>query len=81
MRTVLPLSCALAILAAAPDPLPAQEKILRAFPLNPDGAVRIFNDAGAIRVIGWDKDSVVITGTLARGAQLFGGGGYEGVKF
>ncbi len=65
MRTALSLSCALAILAASPELLPAQEQILRAFPLNPDGAVRIFNDAGAIRVIGWEKDSVVITGTLA----------------
>lgn len=81
MRPALSLSCALALLAVAANSVPAQEKIQRAAPLNADGAVRIFNDAGTIHLIGWEKDSLVISGTLARGAQLIGGGGYEGAKF
>ena len=72
----------LALFASTTGQLAGQESISRSFPLNPDGSVRVSNlsDAGTIRVIGWDKDSVLITGTTARGSKLFSGGSPTGVK-
>ena len=62
-------SLGLCVLASS---LAAQEPVSRSYPLNPDGAVRIMStsDLGSIRVVGWDRDSVVISGTLARGSRL-----------
>jgi hypothetical protein len=78
MRTL----CSAALFAALSCRLVAQEQVSRAFALSPEGSVRITNltDSGSIRVIGWDKDSVVVAGTIARGSRFFGGGGYQGVK-
>jgi hypothetical protein len=80
MRTRLLLSLTLA--ATCVTDLSAQDQLPRSYPLNPNGAVRISNltDVGSIHVIGWDKDSVVVSGTLARGTRFFGGGRGEGVK-
>jgi hypothetical protein len=80
MRTRIVFS--LALLSASAFRLSAQRQLPFSAPLNPDGAVRIMSltDAGSIRVIGWDKDSVVITGSVARGSQFYAGGGRTGVK-
>jgi hypothetical protein len=80
MRTRIPVLFLL--VAASALPVAAQEQASRSYPLNANGALRIMNitDAGSIRVIGWDKDSVVVSGTLAKGTQLHGGGNREGVK-
>ena len=42
----------------------------------PDGLVQIENGAGTIRVIGWNKPEVTVTGTLGPGADglSFSGG-------
>ena len=58
----------------------AQEKLNRGFPLNAAGSVKIFNFAGSIRIVGWDRDSVAITGTFETGGRFFGGGGRDGIK-
>ena len=78
MRTL----CSLALFAAFSCRLLAQEQVSRSYALSPEGSVRITNltDSGSIRVIGWDKDSVVVAGTIARGSRFFAGGGYQGVK-
>ena len=78
MRTL----CSAALFAALSCRLVAQEQVLRSFALSPEGSVRITNltDSGSIRVIGWDRDSVVVSGTLARGTRFFGGGTRDGVK-
>jgi DUF4097 and DUF4098 domain-containing protein YvlB len=52
----------------------------RRWSLAADGSVKIFNFAGTIRVIGWERDSVVASATLPPGLALFGGGGQEGLK-
>lgn len=58
----------------------AQKAINRGWALHADGAVKIFNDVGSIRVIGWDRDSVAISGTVASTGTFFGGGSPDGVK-
>ncbi len=57
----------------------SQEPIARAWPLDPDGVVKIWNSAGSVRVIGWDKDTVSVTGTAPAGS-FYGGGARTGVK-
>ena len=34
----------------------------------PDGSVKISNPVGSVRVVGWDRDSVLVTGTLGAGS-------------
>jgi hypothetical protein len=69
------------LLAAFPAFAHAQQQTIdRHYALNPDGVVRIFNLIGSIKVIGWDRDSVTMTGTAAAGLGVFGGGPREGVK-
>lgn len=83
---VLPL--ALLVLSLAAVPLAAQRpagvgnarEAERRWPLAADGSVKIYNFAGTIRVIGWDRDSVAATATFPPGLALFGGGGQNGLK-
>lgn len=60
------------LLAASPPPrLAAQE---RTIPMASDGYFRVFNRSGAIRITGWDVDSVHWVAHLAPGQEFFGGG-------
>jgi Toastrack DUF4097 len=69
-------------LAATAGTATAQTPIDRRFAARPDGYVRIANLAGSVRVTGWDRDSVVITGTVYEppGAAFYLGYGVEGAK-
>jgi len=60
----------------------AQTPIERRFAARPDGYIRIANLAGSVRVTGWDRDSVVVTGTVNEppGAAFYLGYGEEGAK-
>lgn len=81
MRTSLLLAGVL-LLGAAPlaTPLAAQRQVTRGWPLDPDGAVKIHNYVGRVRIVGWDRDSVAVTGTVPARLALFGGGDRSGVK-
>lgn len=50
--------------AAAPG-----EKISERRPAAPDGVVEIENPAGSIRVTGWNRDEIEVSGTLGQGAD------------
>lgn len=60
--------------------LPAQQKIDRRLPLDANGMFKFFVSAGTVRVVGWDVDSIVVTGTISAKSQFFLGGGRQGVK-
>lgn len=62
------------------SPVYAQKKIERKIPLGMDGALRIGNMVGSVVVHGWNKDTVMVRGTLAPGDQFFMGGAYTGAK-
>jgi len=68
---------ALVLLAAllAATPLAAQEKIDRRIAIASDASIRIWNLAGITRIIGWDRDSLAVTGTVPSGAFYMGGSG------
>ena len=77
-RRVMALSIVASTVLAVP--LRAQKKIDRKIPLGMDGALRIGNMVGSVVVHGWNKDTVMVRGTLAPGDQFFMGGGYTGAK-
>ncbi|MBI4499928.1 MAG: DUF4097 family beta strand repeat protein [Gemmatimonadetes bacterium] len=67
-----------ALLAVFVNTASAQQRIDRRIALSPDASIRVVNLVGSIKVIGWDKDSLVVTGILPPGAGkffYFGGGG------
>jgi Toastrack DUF4097 len=76
------IASTLAALVMTSANVTAQTPIDRRFAARPDGYVRIANLAGTVRVTGWDRDSVVITGTVNEppGAAFYLGYGEEGAK-
>ena len=71
------LASALALVAAEAS---AQTKVSRGLKINADGAIRIYNLVGSVRVIGWNRDSVLVRGTLGKGNSLHMGGAGAGMK-
>jgi DUF4097 and DUF4098 domain-containing protein YvlB len=47
----------------------ADERIERRAPADPDGEVTVLNVAGKLRIEGWDRAEVEVTGTLGRGVE------------
>lgn len=47
----------------------AQQPINQTIPSAPSGVVEVNNVAGSVRVIGWDRPEVRVTGTLGEGAE------------
>ncbi|MGK2962796.1 MAG: DUF4097 family beta strand repeat-containing protein [Gemmatimonadaceae bacterium] len=72
--------CLVAAITAAAVPLGAQGRVERGLPLASDGAVRIYNTVGSVRVTGWSRDSIVVRGTLGQGNFLHFGGTRSAVK-
>ena len=65
---------------AAATKAPGERRVSVGLPLDRDGSVRVFVLNGSVRVTGWDRDSVAVTGTAAAGQELFSGGGRRSVK-
>ena len=42
---------------------------------------KIYNPAGRVRIVAWDRDSIVVRGHIGRGGNFFFGGGLQGMKF
>lgn len=70
----------LAILSSLAVSSEAQVTVERGLHLNADGAIRITNLVGSVRVTGWDRDSVSLRGSLPKGDKLFMGGSATGMK-
>jgi len=58
----------------------AQKKVDRKQALGMEAALRIVNMVGSVTVHGWDKDTVMVRGTLGAGDTFYMGGGYTGAK-
>ena len=58
------------MLPALATPLHAQRKVQAAHATTSDVSVRLFASVGTVQVAGWEKDSVVISGTVAKGSQV-----------
>ena len=68
MRMLLGLTLLLAA------PLSAQQKIDQRIAIDPEASIRVTNMSGLIRIIGWEVDSIAVTGSLPAGANFFLGG-------
>jgi DUF4097 and DUF4098 domain-containing protein YvlB len=66
VRTMAAAAVAAALMAA---PAAAQEQIDRRIPTGPGGVVEINNISGTVRVVGWDRNEVQVTGELGRGVE------------
>ncbi len=74
-RASLLLSACLAVTSAN-----AQVKVSRGVHLDADGAVRIYNLGGSVKVIGWNRDSVAVRGSAGKGSTFHMGGNHAGMK-
>ncbi|MSR07106.1 MAG: hypothetical protein EXR93_08590 [Gemmatimonadetes bacterium] len=78
MRTPRAVRGILLALALLVPTVASAQSVNRRVALARDASIRVFNLEGSIRIIGWDKDSLVVTGTLSPGGGklfYFGGGG------
>ena len=67
-KTVVSL-CLAAAVAFAPRPAAAQQKVEARRSASANAPVEIENPAGSIRVIGWERGEVTVTGDLGAGAS------------
>ncbi|MEO6526748.1 MAG: DUF4097 family beta strand repeat-containing protein [Gemmatimonadaceae bacterium] len=56
--------------ALAANPLRAQKKVLAGYATTPTVSVRLFAAVGSMQVIGWDRDSVQVSGTVASDSHV-----------
>ncbi|MEO5799757.1 MAG: DUF4097 family beta strand repeat-containing protein [Gemmatimonadales bacterium] len=71
---------ALMLLLLASARASAQEKVQRTFAVGPAVSLRIWLPSGHVRVETWDKDSIGVVGSVAKGSTFFAGGGQTGAK-
>ena len=74
MRRLLAAVSVLTVLTVPTVRLEGQQKISRRIAIDPDASIRIGNLASNTRLIGWDKDSIAVTGTIPAGTSFFFGG-------
>lgn len=79
------IACALCAVVAAAAIASAQDRppapILRARHATPTVQVKAFHVAGSLRLIGWDRDSIVVRGRVPRGDGFYLSGSDSGMKF
>jgi DUF4097 and DUF4098 domain-containing protein YvlB len=66
---MLARTIAAAVLIGLPAAGGAQERVSQSRPAAPDGVVQIDSPSGSIRVIGWDRAEVAVSGTVGHGAS------------
>src|SRR2546425_1042882 len=77
VRTGTWLTVALALLGRQAT---GQARVDERWPLDPGGSVRIVSPFGRIRVLGWDADSLAVSGRLDAGAGRFYATGDAGAR-
>jgi len=61
-----------AIPLAAQKTTDPRQRVERRFAVASDASIRLFGAFSKLRIIGWDRDSLVITGTMGKGWRLEG---------
>jgi len=61
---------AIVALATVAAPLHAQRKVFAGYATTSDVSVRLFASVGTVQVVGWDRDSVTVSGSVASGSQV-----------
>lgn len=69
------------VLGAASTTADAQQRVSRRIAVDSNVAVKVWVSAGSIKLVGWDRDSLVVEGTIGKGDAFFFGGAGAGAKF
>jgi hypothetical protein len=69
-----------AILLLCPVTGRSQAVLNRGMNLDADGAVRVYNLVGSVKVNGWNRDSVAVRGNVGKGNAFHMGGSHSGIK-
>ena len=77
VRTVI-CTVALGMVASIAD---AQQRVSRRIAVASNVSVKVWVSAGRVRLIGWDRDSLVVEGTIGKGDSFFFGGQGSAAKF
>jgi hypothetical protein len=80
VRLTATLAASLALGAVPPAGAQGSPPLLRARSLDADAPVKVFFPSGSIVVEAWDRDSIDVRGTIARGEQFYFAGDVRGVK-
>ncbi len=72
---------AILTLALFATPAIAQQRVAKRIAIAPDVSVKVWISAGRIKLVGWDKDSLVVEGTIGKGDTFFFGGEGSAAKF
>ncbi len=74
----MPLMLLVAALLLPVSHAAAQEKVDMRRATTSDVSVRLSGSIGSLRIVGWERDSVAVTGALPAGVRLDGGFGGDG---
>src|SRR5215207_6200993 len=84
MRADIRIIIAATLIIGVATPARAQSaadgRVLAARRVLPNAAFKIWIPDGEIRMVGWDRDSLLVRGRVARGDQFFVGGDSTGMK-
>ena len=80
-RVAIRVACGALMLAASAMQADAQQRVSRRIAVAPNVAVKVWVSAGSIKLVGWDRDSLVVEGTIGKGDSFFFGGAGAGAKF
>lgn len=61
--------------------LQAQQKVRRAAAVSSGVSIKIWFPSGTLRLVGWDRDSLVVEGTVGAGGNFYFGGAGSAAKF
>ena len=77
LRAVLPL-----VFAFLSHPVPgvAQERVDRTHPTSANPYIKIYNLKGSVEVVGWDRDTISVSGTVSAKRSFFFGGDRDAAK-
>ncbi|CAN5277578.1 DUF4097 family beta strand repeat-containing protein [soil metagenome] len=53
----------------------AQRDVRRGIPIDRQAYIKVYLLHGSVHVVGWDRDSLAVTGTVEKGSLFFGGSG------
>jgi hypothetical protein len=59
----------------------AEGPVLGAHALRPGAALKVWVEDGRVRLVAWDRDSIIVRGHVGRGEGFFIGGDSNGMKF
>lgn len=80
-RPLVPTIAALGLITLMAPTLESQQQVRRATAVSSDVSIKIWFPSGSLRLVGWDRDSLVVEGTVGAGGNFYFGGAGSAAKF